>query len=210
MREEIAIRPYRDADRAAVRAIAHHTGYMGDPADWFWRDVTSFADIWTSYYVDCEPESALIAEREGRVLGYLLGCVDSVRAPSPAAALTRHTIRRLLFFRPGTAPFLWRAVWDTARERHLPSGELTDSRWPSHLHMNLLREARGRGVGGRLMQAWFTRLRAVGSPGCHLGTLVENSAAMAFFSRMGFRHFGAPVLVPGMRLRSGAACICSS
>jgi len=100
MTEEIAVRPYRDADRDAVRMIAYRTGFMGDPTDWYWRDFTSFADIWTSYYTDCEPESAFVAERDGSVVGYLLGCVESARAPGPAAALARHTIRRLFVLDP--------------------------------------------------------------------------------------------------------------
>jgi len=203
MTREIAIRPYHTTDREAVREIAYQSGFMGDPADWYWRDFPSFADIWTSYYTDREPESAFVAESEGRVVGYLLGCVESTRAPSPAVALARQTIRRQLFLRPGTAGFLWRSVWDAARQRPVPTGEVADPRWPSHLHMNLLREARGRGAGAQLVTAWFARLRMVGSPGCYLGTLAENRAARAFFARMGFHDLGAPVVVPGMRLRSG-------
>lgn len=200
---ETVVRSYCDADREAVRAIAYRAGYMGDPPDWYWRDVISFADIWTAYYTDHEPESAFVAESAGRVVGYLLGCVESGRAPSPAVVLGRQVIRRLLLLRPGTAGFLWRSMWDTARQGGSPTGELNDPRWPSHLHMNLLGEARGCGVGARLMRAWLSRLREVGSPGCHLATLAENTTAVAFFERMGFRQFGAPALVPGMRLRSG-------
>jgi GNAT superfamily N-acetyltransferase len=200
---EVVVRPYRAADRGAVRAIAYRAGYMGEPPDWYWRDAISFADIWTAYYTDHEPESAFVAESAGRVVGYLLGCFESARAPSPAVALGRQVIRRFLLFRPGTAGFLWRSIYDTARQGGSPTGELNDPRWPSHLHMNLLSEARGRGVGAQLMRAWLCRLREVKSPGCHLATLAENTTAVAFFERMGFRHLGAPVLVPGMRLRSG-------
>jgi GNAT superfamily N-acetyltransferase len=199
----VVVRPYRDGDREAVRAIAYRAGYMGDPPDWYWRDATSFADIWTAYYTDREPESAFVAESAGRVVGYLLGCVESARAPPPAGGRGRPVFRRFLLLRPGTAGFLWCSIWDTVRQGGSPSGELSDPRWPSHLHMNLLAEARGCGVGARLMHAWLCRLREVGSPGCHLATLAENTTAVAFFERMGFRHFGAPVLVPGMRLRSG-------
>lgn len=199
----ITVRPYRDADRDGVRNVAYQTGYMGEPADSYWRDFTSFANIWTSYYTDHEPESAFVAEGEGGVVGYLLGCVESARATRPAAALSGQVLRRFLLLRPGTARFLWRSVWDAAGDRHVPAGELVDPRWPSHLHTNLLPEARGRGVGAELMEAWISRLRGAGSPGCHLVTLAENTAAIAFFERMGFRLFDAPVLIPGMRLRSG-------
>ena len=203
MQNQITVRSYRDADCNAVRCIAYQTGYMGDPADWYWRDPTSFADVFTSYYTDHEPQSVYVAESENYVVGYLLGCVDTVRAPRPTAVLARQTLRRLLFVRPGTAPLCWRSVWDAVSHRPLPAGELLDPRWPAHLHINLLREARGCGAGAKLMEAWFGRLRALQSPGCHLATFAENTSAIAFFTRMGFRPFGPPALVPGMRLKSG-------
>ena len=85
----------------------------------------------------------------------------------------------------------------------VPSGDLSDPRWPSHLHINLLRAARGHGAGRALMEAWLERLRKLGSPGCHLGTLAENTLAIRFFHSTGFELFGPPQLVPGMCLRTG-------
>jgi GNAT superfamily N-acetyltransferase len=199
----ITVRPYRAADRASVRAVAFATGFMGEPADWYWRDEHSFAEIWTTYYTDVEPESTFVAERDGVVVGYLTGCVDSRRAPSPRTAITRQLIRRQLLLRPGTAGFFWRSIADTLRHPHVPSGELADARWPAHLHTNLLPAARGHGAGRGLMDAWLDRLRQLHSPGCHLGTLAENRNAIAFFARMGFAPYGPPILVPGMRTRAG-------
>jgi hypothetical protein len=48
-----------------------------------------------------------------------------------------------------------------------------------------------------------TALRQVGSPGCHLGSLLANDGAIAFFQRMGFERFGVPILAPGMRSPTG-------
>lgn len=197
------VRPYGPADREAIRRMCHRVGYLGEPADWYWRHRESFAEIWTGYYTDREPESLFVAERDGGIVGYLAGCVDGRRAPSPVQALTRAALRFGLFLRPGTAGFLWRGIADTIRQRGTPSGEIDDPRWPSHLHVNLLPEARRSGVGALLMRAWFARLREVGSPGCHLGTLLENTRAVAFFERMGFVRHGAPILVPGMRTPAG-------
>jgi ribosomal protein S18 acetylase RimI-like enzyme len=196
------VRPYAPADRAAVRRIAFDVGFMGEPADWYWGDFESFANIWTGYYTDHEPESAFVAEVDGRVVGFLVGCVDTRRAPSSEAAIRREVIRRVLFLRPGTARFMWRAVRD-ARRQPAPPTELHDPRWPSHLHINLLPGVRRASVGTQLVQAWFARLRAHGSPGCQLTTMAENGRAIAFFERNGFRRFGPPHLLPGMRLRSG-------
>jgi GNAT superfamily N-acetyltransferase len=199
----LVVRPYRDGDRGRVREIAFATGFMGESAEWYWRDFESFADVWSGYYTDCEPESAFVAADGDAVVGYLFGCVDSARAPSPKAAIARQIVRRQLLLRPGTAGFFWRSLWDSLRHASVPSGEVSDPRWPAHLHMNLLPEARGAGAGRRLMAAWLARLRELGSPGCHLGTLAENTNAIGFFTRMGFERYGPPLLVPGLRLRSG-------
>lgn len=176
---------------------------MGEPADWYWHHAESFAEIWTGYYTDREAESTFVAVRDGEIVGYLTGCVDSRVAPSPERSITRAAVHHALFLRPGTARFLWRGLTDSLFQGGTPSGELTDRRWPSHLHINLVSEARGRGAGTALMEAWFARLRRVGSPGCHLGTLLENERAIGFFERMGFRRFGEPRLAPGMRSPSG-------
>jgi ribosomal protein S18 acetylase RimI-like enzyme len=118
--------------------------------------------------------------------------------------LLREIGRRLLFVRPGTAGFLWRSVLDGLRGVEAPSGELADPRWPAHLHIDLLPEARRGGVGAALMRAWLARLQSLGVPGCHLVTLHENRTAVAFFERLGFRQYGAPQLLPGMRMPDGA------
>jgi len=199
----LAIRPYRAEDRARVRQICCATGYMGEPADWYWRDAVSFADVWSGYYTDHEPESAFVAADGDEVLGYLLGCADTARAESPRDAIVRQLVRRQLLLRPGTAGFFWRSLWDTLRDASVPSGELRDSRWPSHLHINLLPAARGRGAGRGLVEAWLERLRRLRSPGCHLGTMAENTNAIRFFRSVGFQLHDHPLLVPGMRLRAG-------
>lgn len=198
------VRAYHDADRPRVREICHRTGYMGEPADWYWRDAESFAEIWTGWYTDREPESSYVVEWQGKVAGYLNGCVDSARAPRPTTAITRQILRRGLLLRPGTAGFLWRGIADTLREGSGPEDTLADPRFPAHLHIDLLPELRGRGAGAALMRAWLAHLRELGSPGCHLITLAENRRGVAFFEAMGFEALGAPQQVAGMRTREAA------
>jgi ribosomal protein S18 acetylase RimI-like enzyme len=206
---EVVIRPYEARDRRAVRAICVATGYLGEPATWMWRDEPSFADVFSSYYTDREPASAAVAERDGQVVGYLLGCRDSARATSPAVVVARHVVRRGIALRPGTAGIIWRSAADLAQDlarRRVRPAELTltDPAYPAHLHVNLLPEARGHGAGARLVRGWLDRLRADGIPGCHLQTMLENTTAVAFFEAMGFRRHGRPLLAPGERTRSGA------
>ena len=74
--------------------------------------------------------------------------------------------------------------------------------FPSHLHIDLLARARGRGLGRTLVGGLTADLRARGSSGVHLEVGTANENAIAFY-----RHLGFEVLRPledsllmGMRL----------
>lgn len=202
----IRVRGYEASDREAVRRICFETGYMGDPAAWQWADRESFADLFSRYYTDHEPESALVAEHDGEVVGYLLGCRDSSRVLSPAAMGGRSMLMRGLLFRPGTAGVLWRSLGDLAtgvvRREPLPTG-FEDERWPAHLHIDLLSSARSQGVGRELIGRWLQTLRDEDVAGCHLETWAENDGAIAFFGQMGFEVHGDPIPMPGLRSPEG-------
>ena len=200
---EFEIRAYAPGDREAIRRICFETGYMGEPIDWIWRDRETFADLITRYYTDREPESIFVATRGQQVVGYLTGCVDSRRTRGAAVAEIRRLLLRGGLLRPGFGAFLARAVFDTVRDRSLRDEALFDPRWPAHLHIDFLPEGRGRGLGRRLMELWFARLRSLGVPGVHLSTFAENQPAIRFFEGCGLARQGAPIPLPGFRLRSG-------
>lgn len=201
---ELEIRPYRAADRGRVRLVCYETGFMGESPAWFWRDQESFADLFCGWWTDHAPESALVAELDGQVAGYLLGCEDSRRAGNEAAVFLRHFIGRACGVRRGTAGVFWRMLGDApldALRHQLPPTRVWDERWPAHLHIDLLPECRGRGAGALLVRQWLDRLRDRDIAGCHLQTMAENAGAIAFFEGMGFRQHGGPANAPGFRTR---------
>lgn len=189
-----------------MRQVCFETGYLGRPVSWLWRDSESFADMWSGYYTDVEPGSAFVVELDGVVGGYLLGALDARDAWDPARVAGHHILRRGIALRPGTAGVIWRTVADGLLD--VAAGRLDpkavgniDPRFPAHLHIDLLPEARGKGAGRQLMEAWFDRLRGAGVGGCHLGTFAENHRAIAFFEANGFERSGPPQVVPGFRRR---------
>ena len=206
--DDVVVRPYEAADRPAVRRICYETGYLGGSPAWMWTDVESWADMFSGYYTDREPESAWVAEVDGVVGGYLLGAVDATKAWNPAGVAGGHLLRRGLAFRSGTRRLVWRFVADAVvglvTGRIKPKElDFHDDRWPAHLHIDLLPATRGRGVGARLVTTWMERLRALGVAGCHLQTMAENTGAIAFFEAVGFRRHGEPLLLPGYRTPDG-------
>jgi hypothetical protein len=151
------VRPYTPRDRPLIEDIGYRTGFMGESSEAFWRHRKSSAAIWIAPYVDTAGEFAPEVGRpefdtvDGNVVGYLTGCVDPERFKGSDTVMMRNIWWYGLLYRPGVAGFLWRAMLDRVRDRRRGhkaiSGELHDPRWPSHLHLNLLPEARGRGLG---------------------------------------------------------------
>ena len=71
---------------------------------------------------------------------------------------------------------------------------------PAHLHIDLLPEAQGRGLGRSMIRAFLDGLKAAGVRGVHLGVSPTNTAARAFYSRLGFTPLDPPGATPGVIL----------
>lgn len=184
------IRKYRPEDREAVRKICYATGLMGEPIDHFFGCFDLFADYWMNYYTDHEPESAFVAELDGRVIGYLVGCKDTSVQQEVQKSVIMPRIRRRLFsldYRLDRCfvRFMWRYV------RSMWRGEFVDEPiggYLAHLHMNLAEGYRSGGIGSKLLLEYFDYLRENGVKGLHLGTTTGNKLAVPFYKRWGFRH----------------------
>lgn len=192
---------YTPADREALYTLFARAG-KGSPTGSLWGDSASEAEIYLTPYLHEDSGDVLLAWMHGTPIGYLAGCLDTESFPREdtliASAISRH---RLLSKAPALA-FFTRSAIDAARDRlsrRPMAGEILDSRWPAHLHINVAPEARGSGAGAALIEAWLDRLRERRIPGCHLQTIVENESAMRFFERSGFRRHGEIPLVPGLR-----------
>jgi ribosomal protein S18 acetylase RimI-like enzyme len=64
--------------------------------------------------------------------------------------------------------------------------------YPAHLHIDLLPELQGRGIGRRLIDTVLDRLREASVPGVQLGVDPRNTSAQAFYTRLGFAPLPAP------------------
>jgi hypothetical protein len=198
------VRDYRPEDRAAVRRICFQTGLMGEPIADQYSDEESFADMMSSYYTDMEPQNASVAELDGKVVGYIFSCLDASKVWNPGTIAFRHALLRGTAFRPGTAGFYWRGLWDMMADIAKPRRPKFDlTRYPSHTHNNLLPEGRGAAVSKEFFFTVFDKLRLAGSPGLHGEALAENQPMIEFATKLGYESVGHPYPIPGMRLKNG-------
>jgi GNAT superfamily N-acetyltransferase len=177
---------------------------MGDPIAAQYSDFESFADMLTSYYTDAEPEGAWVAEADGKVVGYMLSCLDSKKAWNPGNIALRHMLLRGLWFRLGTAVFYVRGVYDLLCDLFKPKRPHFDERrFPSHTHNNLLPAGRGGGVSKEFFYRVFDRVKQAGSRGLYGEVWSENKTMLKFIAGMGYKLVGEPYLSPGLRYPNG-------
>lgn len=185
----ITIRKYRAEDRDAVRKICYDTGLMGDPIDPYFGCFALFADYWMNYYTDYEPESAFVAEADGEVVGYLVGCkATAVQQEVQSREIFPRIRRRLFGFGYKVNGRFFRFMYRYLRSmwrREFIEEPIKD--YPAHLHMNLKEEYRCRGIGSKLMTAYLRYLESNNVPGVHLGTTTHNKLAVPFYKKWGFR-----------------------
>ena len=166
--EKILIRPYEEKDRDVIRRICCDTGLWGEPIESLFADREIFADLFTKPYLDYEPEWALVAEDRGQVVGYLLGSV----CPNFDLLLMQSGFQTAI-------KLLGR--YATGRYAHHPRSRrfirwlLTAGLWEqpkhpthaAHLHWDIEKNHRGRGIAQLFWQGYETKLRAAGIKQCY-------------------------------------------
>ena len=183
------IRPYEPRDRDAVRRISYDTADAGASGAGISSDREFIEDLLTAYYTDYEPESLFVLEADGKVVGYLEGCLDTrrqlritMRRILPRAAI-RALARGAIFHAD-----IWRLAGSAFRTI-LAAGTHRGAdldQYPAHLHVNILDGYRGRKAGNDLMERFFDRARAAGVHGVHLSVREDNAPARRFFENAGF------------------------
>ncbi len=191
--EQVTIRPYEGTDREPVLRIAADTAAFGEPVEAFLDDRRLFWDAFYRYYVDFEPEHAWVAVVERDVVGFLAGCTDMARRDGRMATrVVPPVLWGLLRGRYLVGRRTWRHALDelgAAARREFPTVDLR--RYPAHLHINLDARWRGLGAGRRLIEAYLAQLLDLGVSGVHLRTTSLNTAAVALYTRIGFRLLDA-------------------
>jgi ribosomal protein S18 acetylase RimI-like enzyme len=141
--------------------------------------------VYLTPYVRHAPDRVLVVAADAdRPLGYLLVVPDTLAFVAWWEAEVTPG-----FPHPRAAPSAdeqW--LHDLAYEpqRMIPAG-VDLERFPAHLHIDLLPEAQGHGLGRMLMRDAAARLSAEGVPGIHLSYDPANTGAAAFYDRLGWR-----------------------
>lgn len=182
------IRPYRPGDDDALYEVCVRTADSGGDATGVFTDDRLWGDIFAVPYVQRHPDLAWVVEApDGRVIGYVVATDDTDE-------FERWFREEWWPTRAGEYPLSGEA--ELTRQdrmigyatRRAPGTEQHAAVYPAHLHIDLLPETQGQGLGRRLMDTLFTELRARGVTGLHLGMNPSNTGAGAFYERLGMHR----------------------
>jgi GNAT superfamily N-acetyltransferase len=183
------VRPFEAKDREPLLQIGAETAFFGAPIEAYMEDRRIFMDSFYAYYTDYEPQHAWVACDGDQVVGFLTGCVDGkVHDRIFQQKVLPGVIWKFIrgYYHPG--PNTWayiRAAAGAALRGEIPAAN--ETRYPAHLHINLLPAWRGFGLGRGLIEAYINQLRQLGVPAVQLQTTNMNIVACQLYEKVGFR-----------------------
>lgn len=187
---ECIIRAARSEDQAGAYHVCLKTGDFGRDGEPFYReDPDALGRIFVGPYLAYEPELALILEDERGICGYAFGAIDSNTFYNRYETEWRPGLCAR-FAAPSGDPAGWSRVQQVHHWYHHPDYFCPEpyNLYPSHLHIDLLGRAQGRGFGRRMLEQIMDELRRRGSTGAHLGVSMVNTPALGFYQRLGFQE----------------------
>jgi ribosomal protein S18 acetylase RimI-like enzyme len=185
------IRHYRDHDLDAIYDLCVRTADAGGDARGQFSDDRLLGDVWAAPYVTLEPDVArVLDDGDGNAVGYIVGTADT---PTFVRRFREEWIPAVAGRYDGSDPRDQSLIALLHHPERMLVPELAD--FPAHLHIDILPPWQGSGRGRALMTAFLAGLHEKGVTGVHLGVSPTNTAAQAFYDRLGFTE----VAVPGER-----------
>lgn len=181
------IRAARKSDTNAVNSICLRTGNAGKDATSLYQDPDLIGLIYAAPYLFGDDALCLVAEDEEGVLGYVAGATDS-RSFEHHLEMNWWPELRKRYAEPQGDPARWTPDDKRINFIHHPRpvpGDIVLA-YPAHIHMNLLPQAQGRGIGSQLLASWVASATEKGVRAVHAGVSAANQAGLNFWTARGF------------------------
>lgn len=185
----VRIRPFHRQDREAVRRICTDVAFLGEAVEAVCPDRKLAADALSAYYTDYEPEHSLVAEIDGRVVGYINGCIDNRRYGLAVLFLIVPKLICKAFFRGFFFKVQGRLLvrsWMLSAQRLMRWRKESFYSHQGHLHIGVIKEFRRHHLGQMLLDAFIDSLKGQDIHEITASVHADNSSACRFFEKQGF------------------------
>jgi len=179
------VRKFQEEDRSGLYHVCLATGDSGANALDLYNQKEMLGEIYVGPYLTFQPDLSFTLIQDG-VAGYALAALDT---SSFENTLSNEWWPLILEKYNGRSPENFnereKNLYSYIQNPPLRSKEIV-GQYPSHLHIDLLEKAQGRGIGKAMMLVVLETLRAQGSEGVHLGMGAQNARAFTFYTKLGF------------------------
>ena len=179
------VRKFQEEDRSGLYHVCLATGDSGANALDLYNQKEMLGEIYVGPYLTFQPDLSFTLIQDG-VAGYALAALDT---SSFENTLSNEWWPLILEKYNGRLPENFnereKNLYSYIQNPPLRSKEIV-GQYPSHLHIDLLEKAQGRGIGKAMMLVVLETLRAQGSEGVHLGMGAQNARAFTFYTKLGF------------------------
>jgi ribosomal protein S18 acetylase RimI-like enzyme len=140
--------------------------------------------IWAVPYLRFAPAFARVLTCNEAVVGYAIGTPDTVAFANQLKARWWPDQRSRYAQRKAQTADDAYVLNYMSHPEELPAW--IASHFPAHVHINLLPQAQGHGMGRILLEEVLSSLRDAGASGVHLGINSRNEAVTDFYRKLGF------------------------
>jgi len=184
---DFSIRSYKSADTSAVYEICLKTGNSGQDATHLFSDPLVLGHLYVGPYMKFEPQSVFILEDDQGPCGYIMGVLDSQTYYQWMHSEWLPKIR-VDYKKPTGNPDTWDETEKITNLLFHPVSQRLLPDFPSHLHIDLLSRAQGKGQGKLMMDRFIDYLRYNKIPGVHLELSSKNDRAFNFYRKYGMQE----------------------
>jgi ribosomal protein S18 acetylase RimI-like enzyme len=183
--EGVILRPSNPNDLPGLLKVCLETANGGKGAIHLHNLHDLVGEIYVAPYVLHEPNFAFTLEANEKVVGYVLGVLDTGSFESkldtqywPATKAKYASLTQDL------TPHDVSLIEELNRQGFSPEGLI--SKYPSHLHIDIIESHQGFGYGKTMILHLLKALQDSGSSGVHLHMSAANDRANGFYKKLGF------------------------
>ena len=181
----VLLRAANTADLPELLRVCLETGDSGKDATHLHNLPELVGDIYVAPYVIHEPDFAYALLAENKVVGYLLGVLDTESFEKVLVdkywPVAKAKYQQIDFeITPSDQELL------AELDKQGFSDEEITKKYPSHLHIDIVESHQGAGYGKSMIAYLLNELKQAGSSGVHLHMSASNDRARVFYKKFGF------------------------
>ncbi|MFC2089017.1 GNAT family N-acetyltransferase, partial [Calditrichota bacterium] len=154
---EFKIRAYHPSDLSLLYRICLQTGDSGKDASRIYEDPDILGHFYAAPYAVLEPDITFILTCSQTPCGYILGTRDSEKFYEKCEREWFPILRKRYPLPDSDDNSPDARIIRLIHEGHKTNKDFTT--YPAHLHIDLLPEGQGQGMGRKLIEAFINRLR---------------------------------------------------